>query len=552
MNMNSRSKVAHYARFFCARCSWALAVLMLVGFVQIQAQQITGSIVGTVKDSTGAVVNAATVKATNVDTGFTRSAPANGYGEYRIDYLPVGRYTVEVEATGFERFVQENIVLNVDQTLTVEITLSVGASTETVTVTDAPPLVNTSDAVLGRTVEGSEIIGLPLVNRNAYSEISLTPGVMANNNSPTSNPTGSPNFTVGLPSADVQINGSIDGGNPEVAFYLDGGNNITGMRNYGNPAPNPDALEEFRVETSAFGAQYGQFSAAVITVITKSGTNKFHGSLFEFNRNTDFNAYPWTAGQGAPAVKLPYHRNQFGGTIGGPIKHDKAFFFFSYGGLRQVAGSQFNGAIVPTAAERLGDFTADTFKVNAPGTKTQVDGTNSSPNCQVATLNCIPQALLDTTISNFDNVSNTFGSSVPLPNGALKPATGGGAYTGVFTTPTTANEYLGKYDQVSRRQRPCDSDILLCQERARQQPRRQRPVDHQSVRCEPVEYQRQRRSHLQPHHGESVLAHVHAGSGRTRQPASDRPGDADPRHIRLELPHPGTERTAQFLSIRGL
>ena len=241
-----------------------------------------------------------------METGFSRSAPTNGYGQYRIDYLPVGRYTVELEASGFRRFVQQNIALNVDQTLTVDITLSVGAATETVTVTAAPPLVNTSDAVLGRTVQGAEIVGLPLVNRNAYSEISLTPGVMANNNSPTSNPTGSPNFTVGLPSADVQINGSIDGGNPEVAFYLDGGNNITGMRNYGNPAPNPDALEEFRVETSAFGAQYGHFSAAVITVITKSGTNKFHGALFEFNRNTDFNAYPWTAVQGAgDQVALP-------------------------------------------------------------------------------------------------------------------------------------------------------------------------------------------------------------------------------------------------------
>ncbi len=425
-----------------------VAMVLLLGGNFAGAQQTTGSIVGTVKDQTGAVVPAATVKATNVETGFSRSAPTNSYGEYRIDYLPVGKYAVELEAAGFRRFVQENIVLNVDQTQTVEITLSVGASTETVEVTSAPPQVNTSDAVLGRTVEGAEILGLPLVNRNAYSEISLTPGVMANNNSPTSNPTGSPNFTVGLPSADVQINGSIDGGNPEVAFYLDGGNNITGMRNYGNPAPNPDALEEFRVETSAFGAQYGQFSAAVITVITKSGTNKFHGSLFEFNRNTDFNAYPWTAGQGGPAVKLPYHRNQFGGTVGGPIKHDKAFFFFSYGGLRQVAGTQLNGAIVPTAAERLGDFTGDTFKVNTPGTKTQVVGTNSSPNCQVATPNCIPQALLDTTISNFDNVGNKFGTSVPLPNGALKPATGGGAYTGVYTTPITSNEYLGKYDQV--------------------------------------------------------------------------------------------------------
>src|SRR6202046_3747778 len=446
MKRNSRSQMVHYAQRFFAQCSWALAVLVLVSTVCLHAQQTTGSIVGTVKDQTGAVISSATVKATNVDTGFTRSAPTNGYGEYRIDYLPVGKYTVELEAAGFRRFVQENVVLNVDQTQTVEITLTVGASTETVEVTTAPAVVNTTDAVLGRTVEGSEILGLPLVNRNAYSEISLTPGVMANNNSPTSNPTGSPNFTVGLPSADVQINGTIDGGNPEVAFYLDGGNNITGMRNYGNPAPNPDALQEFRVETSAFGAQYGQFSAAVITVITKSGTNKFHGGLFEFNRNTDFNAFPWTP-PGSTAIKLPYHRNQFGGNIGGPIKHDKAFFFFSYGGLRQTVGQLLTGAIVPTAAERLGDFTGDTFKVNAPGTKAQVNGTNSSPNCQVATSNCVPQALLDTTIANFDNVSNKFGFSIPLPNGAAKPATGGGAYTGSYSTPTTNNEYLGKYDQ---------------------------------------------------------------------------------------------------------
>ena len=430
------------------------ALMAVFAFTQIHAQQITGTIVGTVKDQTGALVTTATVKAINVDTGFSRSAPTNSYGDYRIDYLPVGKYTVELNAAGFRRFVQQNIVLNVDQTQRIEITLSVGASTETVEVTAAPPMVNTSDAILGRTVEGSEIIGLPLVNRNAYSEISLTPGVMANNNSPTSNPGGSPNFTVGLPSANVQINGSIDGGNPEVAFYLDGGNNITGMRNYGNPAPNPDALQEFRVETSAFGAQYGHFSAAVITVLTKSGTNKFHGALFEFNRNTDFNAYPWGS-----TLKLPYHRNQFGGNIGGPIKHDKAFFFFSYGGLRQTVGSLLTGGIVPTANERLGDFTGDTFTVYTPKPASataaswyipanQVKGTNSSPNCQVARLNCIPQALLDTTIANFDNVGNKFGSSIPLPTGALRPATGGGTYTGTYTTPTTANEYLGKYDQV--------------------------------------------------------------------------------------------------------
>ena len=412
-------------------------------------QQTTGSIAGTVKDQQGAVVNTATVKATNLDTGFSRSGPVNGYGEYRIDYLPVGRYTVEAKAPSFERFVQENLALDVDKTLTVEIKLTVGAQTQTVTVTEAPPVVNTSDAVLGRTIEPDEIVGLPLVNRNVYSEVSLTPGVMANNNSPSSNPSGNPTMATGLYVEDVQINGSIDGGSAEVAFYLDGGNNITGMRNYGNPSPNPDATEEFRVETSAFSAQYGQFSAAVVSVITKSGTNKFHGGLFEFNRNTDFNANSWSPAHNAAGqiIVSPYHRNQFGGDVGGPIKKDKSFFFFSYGGTRQVTDAVFTGGITPTAAERLGDFTGDTFKVYTPGTKTQVMGTNSGPGCAVATLNCIPAGLLDTTIANFDNVTNTIGSSIPLPNGALKPATGGGAYAGLFPIPTTENEYLGKYDQ---------------------------------------------------------------------------------------------------------
>jgi len=419
--------------------------LLVVSFIQVQAQQTTGSIVGTVKDQQGAVVNTATVKATNVDTGLSRSAQTNGYGEYRIDYLPVGKYSVEAKAPTFEGFVQENLALDVDQTLTVEIKLVPGAQTQTVTVTEAPPLVNTSDAVLGRTIEPDEIVGLPLVNRNVYSELSLTPGVMYNNMSATTNPSGNPGFTTGLPTTDVQINGSIDGGNPEVAFYLDGGNNITGMRNYGNPSPNPDAVEEFRVETSAFSAQYGQFSAAVVSVITKSGTNQFHGGLFEFNRNTDFNAYPWGS-----TIKNPYHRNQFGGNVGGPLKKDKAFFFFSYAGLRQVAGQALTGAVTPTAAERLGDFTADTFKVMMPGTKTQVDGTNSSQNCQVDTLNCIPLNLLDPTTLNFDNVKNSMGTSIPLPNGAAVPATGGAHYTGVYTAPTDENEYLGKYDQALR------------------------------------------------------------------------------------------------------
>jgi outer membrane receptor protein involved in Fe transport len=454
----STRNLARFSRLCASARILTALVFILTGSIVAFGQQITGSIAGTVKDQQGAVVNTATVKATNLDTGYSRSAPANGYGEYRIDYLPVGRYTVEATAASFKRFVQQNLALNVDQTLTVDVTLAVGAQTQTVTVTEAPPTINTSDAVLGKTIESAEIIGLPLVNRNIYSELSLTPGVMANNQSPTSNPTGSPNMTVGIASTAVQINGSLDSGNGTVAFYLDGGNNITGMRNYGNPAPNPDAIEEFRVETSAFSAQYGQFSAAVVSVITKSGTNKFHGSLFEFNRNTDFNAWQWHPAAGS--IKAPYHRNQFGGAFGGPVKHDKAFFFGSYAGLRQVQGGVVSGAVVPTAAERLGDFTADTTLttlIYKPGTAhvaaNLVNGVNAGPGCTTTLVSaatagyCIPSALLDPTAANFLNVSNTIGVSIPLPNGPQVTKTGGGQYSTVYVTPTNSDEYLGKYDE---------------------------------------------------------------------------------------------------------
>jgi Carboxypeptidase regulatory-like domain len=414
----------------------ALLVFLFAGAWFASAQQITGSLAGTVTDAQGALVTTATVKATNTGTGYSRSAPVGSDGSYLIQYLPVGDYTVQVEAAGFKRFLQQNIVITVDQTLTLPVTLQVGAQSETVTVTTAPPVVNTSDAELGRTIEQSEVINMPLVNRNAYAELNLVPGVQANSASQSSNPNGTPNFIIGLPSTDVQINGSIDGGNPEVSFYLDGGSNVTGIRNYGNQLPNPDALEEFRVETSDFSAQYGHMSAAVITAVTKSGTNQFHGSLFEFNRNTDFNATPFNS-----TSKAPYHRNQFGGVIGGPVKRDKAFFLFSYAGLRQVVGQQLTGGVMPTANERLGDFTADSFKVYMPGTKTQVDGTNTSPNCLVATPNCIPQSLLDQTAATILSGKNS-NAIIPLPNSANN------AYVGFFTGPTQDNEYLGKYDQV--------------------------------------------------------------------------------------------------------
>jgi hypothetical protein len=263
----------------------AMGLLALMSALNASAQQITGSIAGTVKDQQGAVVPGASVKATNVDTAFSRVTTTANDGAYRIEYLPVGTYTVEVDTPGFQKFVQQNIVLAVDQTQALNVTLAVGASSQTVTVTSAPALVDTTSATLGRTVQPDEIIGLPLVNRNAYAELSLTPGVQSNSasgstNASNSNPNGTPNYQIGVPSTQVIVNGGIDGGVPMVSFFLDGGSNMTGIRNYGNPLPNPDALEEFRVETSNFSAQYGRMSSAVVTAITRSGTNQFHGSLF--------------------------------------------------------------------------------------------------------------------------------------------------------------------------------------------------------------------------------------------------------------------------------
>jgi Carboxypeptidase regulatory-like domain/TonB dependent receptor len=428
---------------------WLLASLVamaiLFGSSAARAQQITGAITGKVVDEQGALVTNANIKATNVATGYTRSTKTDDAGGYNIQYLPIGGYTVTVDAPGFKKFVQQNLEIAVDQTQPLNVTLSVGAESQTIEVTTAPPVINTATSEVGRTISPHEMNNFPLTTRNAYAALSAVPGVQSNSQSNSQN---TPNFVIGVPSTQVIINGGVDGGVPMVSFYLDGGINMTGLRNYGNPLPNPDALEEFRVETSNYGAQYGRMSGGVVSAVTRSGTNKFHGSLFEFFRDTNMNANSWGA---LPTAKTPFHRNNFGGTVGGPIVKDKAFFFFSYGGLRQTVGQFLSGGIVPTALERQGDFTqsytyapATGVKTpiipNMPGTKTPWVGTNSSVNCTVAKQGCIPQTGLDVTAANL------LKSYIPLPNAPTVAAPGN--YVGNFTSPTNQNEYLGKYDQV--------------------------------------------------------------------------------------------------------
>jgi len=351
--------------FGLGKIQFAVLALLLGIPVAAVAQVTTATIVGTITDPGGANVPGAQVTARNVDTGLSRTVTSGDAGTYRIEFLPVGKYDIEVSYTGFKKALLSGIVLQVNDTSRVDVSLAVGQVNETVTITDsAPAEVNTSTSEIGRTIQSGEITSLPLVERNVYTLLDLTPGVQSNNNGVAAASTGTSSLILGFPEQRTLINGGVDGGTGSVNYYLDGGNNMTGLRNTGNILPNPDAIQEFRVQTNSYNAEYGRFASGVINVLTKSGTNQFHGSAFEYLRNTVFNANDWASTLARP----PFHRNQFGGTIGGPIRHDKTFFFFSYSGLRQTTSTFLNGAVVPTALERAGNFTASGTKPVDPAT----------------------------------------------------------------------------------------------------------------------------------------------------------------------------------------
>jgi hypothetical protein len=337
----------------------AVASAILLTGLPLAAQVTSTSIVGTVTDTTSAAVPNATVTVTDLDRNQVKKVQSNAQGAYRVDFLQPGNYQLEVELPGFKRYVQKGIVLNVGVPATLDVALNPGEVAESIEVTSAAPLVNTTNAEIGSTIDKQEIVELPLVNRNAYALLDLTPGVQTN----------SQTTSFGAPAQRTLINGGQDNGSGSANYFLDGAPNMTGLNNIGNSLPNPDALQEFRVQTSNYGAPYGRFASGVINAIVRSGTNTVHGSAFEFIRNTALNARNWGSSPTLP--KAPLHRNQFGATVGGPIFRDKTFFFGSYAGLRQTSATFFNSAVLPTAAELSGDFRNSAVKpvdplTNAP------------------------------------------------------------------------------------------------------------------------------------------------------------------------------------------
>lgn len=385
-------------------------------------QEITAGIRGTVADSSGAVVEGATVTAKNVGTGYTRQITTDSTGGYLFTLLPVGNYDVTVALVGFKPYTRSAIILTVNQVAHVNVTLSPGSVAEAVQVKDTPVEVNTQTSETGMLQETEQITELPLNGRNPVSLGALAPGVdYARANTYIQNNGGGD--TGG---------GRLDGVNGNryfrTQYNLDGGEfsaqNYSIAWNY----PNPDALQEFRLITSNYGADFGRLPGGVMNVITKSGTNQYHGSLWEFNRNSDLGAF----GRGN-STKPFLNQNQFGFTFGGPVIKNK-FFAFGTGQWLRVAQSQVSdGNYPPTAAERAGNFSADC----PAGTLCIIDPQTNQPFPN----NQIPA-------SRFDPLAVKIMNLIPLPN---RP---NGSLYQQSPTPVQNHQYMIKGDyQISNANR---------------------------------------------------------------------------------------------------
>ncbi len=286
---------------------------------------------------------------------------------------------LQAESSGFERYQQRGIEVKTDQSSTVPVTLRIGSSTQTVTVQSNAEMVQTQSGALSQVVSRQNIVELPLNGRNAAALVLLTPGTAdthVTNFSACSDTIQSTSY----PGAQsVSANGART---DMVNYNLDGGSNEDPYTNVNNPFPNPDALEEFSVQTNSYSAEYGRGSGAIVNVVTRSGTNEFHGSAFDFIRNGDLNAKNFFASQ-ADQLK----RNQFGGSLGGPIVKDKLFFFGSYQGTQSRDVTYGNSATVPTAAELSGDFSSISRQLVNPFTGA------AFPNNQIPTSDFAPASV---------------------------------------------------------------------------------------------------------------------------------------------------------------
>jgi hypothetical protein len=317
----------------------------------------TGSISGVVTDSTGAIIPGVTVNALNPSTGIKRTVTTNAEGFYAIPNLPVGHYEVNFHKEGFRDVRQTGVTIDVNTALRLDASLQVGAVREEITVSGAAPLVETSRTEMGEVITGTHMTAMPLDGRSYTDLMALQPGVV---------PISTGEYSMQSPSGNLNSGNMSVSGQREDAngFMVNGGNVEEGGGNGAAIIPDLDSIAEFRIQTNNFDAQYGNYSGGLVNVVTKSGTNQFHGDVFEFLRNNkmdarNFYSYnqtnPVTGAEEPGTARAELHRNQFGGTIGGPIIRDKVFFFGDYQGTRQVQG-QPQLVLVPSGPDRTGNL----------------------------------------------------------------------------------------------------------------------------------------------------------------------------------------------------
>jgi outer membrane receptor protein involved in Fe transport len=354
-------------------CRIAVACLFLVSITPFLCAQEAG-LVGTVTDPSGAVVAGAAVTVRNVETNVERRAATDERGRYSVSPLAIGHYILTAEAPGFRTVTVSDIYLTIGQTGVTDVTMQIGQITEKVSVVDTSPLLQAEQASVGESMENKKIVDLPLNGRDFVQLVALTPGATV------------AGTTYETQSSNVLINGQRS---TKTTSTIDGVMNVDQLFQGFPISPSIDAIEEFRVQSGNFSAEQGM-GPSNVSVRLKSGTNTFHGSAYEFLRNNDMDARNFFQ----PAVS-PLKRNQFGGSIGGPIRRDKLFWFAGYEGTRQNSGNDYS-ITVPSAAQRQGDFS---------GLATVIDPLNGQPFPN----NVIPA-------SRINQVATFFEPFLPLPS----------------------------------------------------------------------------------------------------------------------------------------
>jgi hypothetical protein len=423
----------------------AILVLALTASVG-SAQNVYGTITGTVTDTSGAAISEANVTLTNLDTGAKRDITTDASGNYTFVNIVPGRYKLEGEKSGFKKFVREPIIVQIESGLRVDMPLAVGAQTETVEVTSEVPLLQPETNSLGQVVETRSVTELPLNGRNPLALVALVPGVVPQGqpsagNSSTSNPVGANPFALG----DFQVGGGMAG---QSQILIDGVPTNGAYLNVVTVIPTQDAIEEFKVQTNNLGPEYGRFAGGVINLNTKSGTNAFHGSAYEFIRNKVLNANDFFANENG-ITRPPFTQNQFGANVGGPVFKDKLFFFSSYEGFRLRKGSLFQ-TWVPTQAERNGDFSQ--VGTSGTGAAFTIYDPTTSANCTGAVATCRTAFAGNVIPTNrIDPTAQALLSYFPMPNLANNI---NGNFATAYSTGGNVDQYNERVDyNLSSKQR---------------------------------------------------------------------------------------------------